>query len=920
MTRSLLQGPWCGVAETITREMTDSTAYTARLLVSALCADPDVLTAQQRSAVGQAARRLLNFAWARTPRDTWLVTLSLEAVCRTYESDTAASRELLLRALVPEHVSKFGYEELPRLTAELRRVVLYDPAFAAEVYIAVFSYAEKSDEKTDMGHSRILSLSSNRRQDYGMAEHHLERHYGDFFMKAPEVATRALLGILEAYVPREHPHGFSAEREEILDIGGAQIKLLSDCSSIWDDHTYRQIHDELKILDSFQAGLEGLACTAANEALPRVIDCIKTRNRLAILWRRVFLAAAKHPDSLGRLVLPIAASRPFLLCSDTHRPSAEFLAAAFPTLSREARSSIEAEILRLPEAYQADRRIRGEKLRDSLLLQLPPEHLTSREAQERAEQLHSSGSKADNSQHSGVHWSEHAVTEEEDLAERGVPVDAEPNRTLRSLTAPVAAFVSRHESVAPTSEELRAAVGSLRTLLSAIRTADADGAHPEQRDRACGRLADACEFIAQKNNLEPDILEFVRSALLIASHSPAPAKDTKAEEQFDEHPSWGGYSPRVNAAEGLMWLSRKPEYCSPELLTAVERLSGDPVAAVRFQIARRLNGLFYSAPDLMWQLAAQIADHETSRGVLRGFLSDPIGVLAGTDPDRATAIILRILDGVLDGPGAEDTRAKGYRIFGQLYLYKNHAPSREQVLRLADNPAADPVTMRHVLLDTRDLLARGPVSPADTEQDAVRGRAILLFDRVLAGAFASIQALERTHAGKPFETWPEDHQETARDLARLVDSCGDEIYFASGAYASKRGAGGKEEDKVPPEAMHRFYQEAGHLIDRLADSGFASVTHHLLETLEAFIQFDPRGVFLRIGRVVIAGARGGYQFEKLGADLLVSIVERYLAEHRMLFREDETCRAALIAALDLFVRAGWPSARSLTYRLSDIYR
>jgi hypothetical protein len=106
----------------------------------------------------------------------------------------------------------------------------------------------------------------------------------------------------------------------------------------------------------------------------------------------------------------------------------------------------------------------------------------------------------------------------------------------------------------------------------------------------------------------------------------------------------------------------------------------------------------------------------------------------------------------------------------------------------------------------------------------------------------------------------------------------------------------------------------------LADVGLPSLTHHLLETLESFVVIDPRGVFLRIGRVVRSGERGGYQYEQVAVDLLVRLVERYLAEYRTLLREDERCRRTLLEILDIFVRAGWPSARRLTYRLDEIFR
>jgi hypothetical protein len=63
-----------------------------------------------------------------------------------------------------------------------------------------------------------------------------------------------------------------------------------------------------------------------------------------------------------------------------------------------------------------------------------------------------------------------------------------------------------------------------------------------------------------------------------------------------------------------------------------------------------------------------------------------------------------------------------------------------------------------------------------------------------------------------------------------------------------------------------------------------------------------------------------YQYDSLAADLMVKVIERYLAEYRYLFREDPEARNLLLSILDIFVTAGWPSARQLSYGLEEIFR
>ena len=168
--------------------------------------------------------------------------------------------------------------------------------------------------------------------------------------------------------------------------------------------------------------------------------------------------------------------------------------------------------------------------------------------------------------------------------------------------------------------------------------------------------------------------------------------------------------------------------------------------------------------------------------------------------------------------------------------------------------------------------------------------------------------------------WPKTEQKNAQSLTQLINYIGSEIYFASGAYGAERHSKTDDQRPFTHKEKKRFYREAGHILDELSDVGLPSLAYHLLETLEAFIPSCPAGVFLRIGRVIRGVKKWDYQYESLAVDLMVRLVEPYLAEYRAVLRENEECRRTLLEVLDTFVQAGWPSARRLTYRLEEIFR
>lgn len=53
--------------------------------------------------------------------------------------------------------------------------------------------------------------------------------------------------------------------------------------------------------------------------------------------------------------------------------------------------------------------------------------------------------------------------------------------------------------------------------------------------------------------------------------------------------------------------------------------------------------------------------------------------------------------------------------------------------------------------------------------------------------------------------------------------------------------------------------------------------------------------------------------------VIVRIVEQYLADYRSVFVDKDRLND-LLDCLDVFVRAGWPAAQSLTFKLGEIWR
>ena len=902
-------GLFCDLAERLSDTGTIGSAYPTSRILWDLAAH-DQLSAGQRQQLGTASRRLLAFAWIQRQRDPRLVAQALRFVCRTFGTDVGASAELLRRAIEPGHLAQHSSEELSVLADAVASLTRHDPGLVRDIYRAAFGYSETSDAPTSIRRG-VLSLTSNRRQDYQSALYQLVQSFPAFLRTAPEEAVEAMNVALECYVTREHslPEEDAAE----FDLDEERARLLADYSHIWDRGQGYPDQDAIQLLDCVQRRLEELADRQGGAAkLGDLLDTLVRTCRLAVVWRRLLGLGTRYPDHIGLTLRTAGWSLPVLMCPDTTGKVGGMIAALFLDLCEADRERIEHAILSIPEVTSPDGHRSAEHARDRLLGCLPEDGLVTAEARTRLSALRAADAVPKNEDGITFQFGSRAFGEVEYLAEAGVPVEEEANKRLRELEGPVKEFAKAHANTAPESQEAADALPHLGRLYTALQSSHADGVHDKQADYAWGKLAEACGSIAKMEGLRchEEAGTLVRAVLLEASENRVPTVDSDADERFVD-PMWGSPAARVDAAAGLMTILRHPSCDDSDVLAAVERLIADPAPCVRYQIASRLMFRYAHDPEWTWRMIEQMArDH--SIGVMRGLVERPLNFLRFREPERVASITIGIMQAVADAPNRKKLSNSCVEVLVGLFVWGRDDAASAVIDAIVDDPVAHLEEVSHLVHSFRDILVTGAVDPRDPEADAARQRSWRFLLRITKGAAAEFRRGVEQKGNTHRVTEDRHTEEQMKGLAHLLDSVGWNIYFASGA---------KDGDEPPGEqVLRRFYTESREVIDELADVGLPHLSHHLLEALEVLVPIDPRGVFRRVARVIRGGRKGGYEYDSLAEDVIVRIVDRYLADHRDLFQRDEEARQHLIGVLDTFVRAGSESARRLSYGLDGIFR
>jgi molybdopterin-guanine dinucleotide biosynthesis protein len=903
-------GAWPSIAHALVGASVADVGWMLKPLVAQWVEKPDLLTPGEAKDVNSAARLMLRHG-SSVPYDSSMVIVGIQGVARTFGSAPGDSAAVLSRLLLRDHVTEHGHEELSWIAREMDHLLEQTPLsgeLIRNTYRAGYCTPLPSpDEKTSLGNSRILSLTSNRRQDFEHAQWELFKQFPNFFAADPEGATEALIEIMDCYTGLYQ----KVDKEEQL----VTFPFRDHTAAYLPDHSYAWLrrHNDHKAppLRAFESGIASLIEAGRFDALERVLGTVIRKNRLASIWAALLRLGASKPEQFGIRLLPLVSAVPVLEGRDTRTPAGDLVKSLYPTLPPEDRAAVERAILGTHDHAQ-----------HVLLGCLEERSIVAPETRERRRELEAEGPLPANREPFEIttRWS--GRDDDWWLRDEGVDLSAEPNAVLNEATRKVqqikkrakeAAQDSRHVIVEgwPDVQSLHDMVRSRQDTPEALLMS------------AWNAIAEAAEAAADRSDSLDDLAAFpgIKEMIVGALQPtlwPRPVADAEREAAFAEMPSWGSPAPRVEAAGALMLLARAQGAPDADLEELIQDLSRDPSPEVRHQILGHTNVLFEANQPLMWRLCAAGFAEEPNESVLSFFLS-AVGRVMGPRPawfaDQLIALDLR-RSSKLPEDRRDEFLAHVVNLLLHLWFVYDQQSAGDRVREWTADPVRHLKRIQDTLPALRGAIVRGDPENPDPLDDRVRTRAVEIFEYTVTKLTPVLaQAAERSQELSP------DERGNAEAALRILDTAATEIYFGSGAHAGRN----REDDETPvlgsADVRRRFLKEMGLTLAALAQVPYPSVTHHLLQTLQEFVPDDPPLIFRLVTDALASGGRsGGYQYESLGSELFVSIIRRYLADFRSLLASDDDLRHRLMGTLDIFVEAGWPQARRLVYDLPETLR
>lgn len=902
-------GPWMEFTEALSRVGTFAAMNTVRILVQYGAEKQARTTAEQWAKVGVAARALLNFAWNQEPRFEQIVVAGINGVANTMTSDPLAAVALLRRALEPEHLQQFGYEELDWVTRHIRKYALHDLEFVVDLYASIFGYEEPpGDAKTNISTSAIMGLSSTRRQDYEMAWWALGEAVPGLLDEHPVEGTKAVARGIDGYIYRQKSNPESPDSVEEFNICGRAARYVHDGSYGWNSPGARHHRDAPVLLHKFDEFLERLASNKhAREVFARVVEVLADEAGNAVLWASLLTAAAKHPTVFGLAVLPLASAQPILGSFETRFQVGNYLEAVFSTLNDDYKATIELAILGLSGPGSSSSR-------PILAGCLPADDCVTSEMRAFQVQLLSNPEAAVNRPAMQFHFKSRLYDTDAYLADMGVNVADEDSADIRELMRPIEALPNISDPNM-SLEEARRRLDLIDPLVDKLLVISQGQIDQRLYEQAAGIAAEAAQRVA--NTLydvieQADVRDRLKRIFLFAKGSTFPPFSQEHEDGFHDHASWGGPSARNGSAGGLMALARPQNPIDPDVQAAIRELGRDPVCDVRLQIVQNLYILRDSDPDWVWAEIEYVIEHECTRQVIDSAIQS-LSQIAYADIPRAIRIAKRVLnryEGQL-GPGiGQVCQSAASHIMDIHFTFSDREADEFYAAQLA-TPSAHAEALHAWVARYSGSLTLGDDTGSD--QDRLRAKTIAFYRDTVDGVSDALEEVYAEHDLAKSREWTPEVLSQAQALNGVLDDMALRLYSASG--------GSNSADHTQEELARRWrlYRELMPVLDRLAECSVVHTAYYLIQALENLVKADPAGVFRLIVKSVVSSAKFGYVSEPMGADVIVRIIEEYLADYRDVFSDDARLND-LMACLNLFVSAGWPAAQSLTFRLAEIWR
>jgi len=844
-------------------------------------------------------------------------SLLIPAVAQSFETDPIASKQLLEpvlnEILDPERHTDYVY----RLCDNIRYIYEADPEFACQIYLKVFGYEENDRTEIPMREG-VLSMSTNRRDEYRMCWYVLKENIAGFLESNLEYAVKAISQSIEANVLYRHTKGYLDDSENIswddiaesFDVDGQKAMYCPDYSHSWEAYDlHEEEPEELVsiILAHLRKSLENGEMAEIQNAFKYTVRYA----RLAMIWRRVLMLGIEFPKSMAPLLYSLCFAPPILCNRETIYEITEFIAKAFTIYNEEQQHQIVDAIMALDHKNPAlllsiQRRLLStinnvgalnNKEASQLLAETPEEE----QYQFRNEPQFSFSIESRND----VDWFDEVV-----CARSGIKPEDEIAVQIKKISRELQEIILN-----PKEENLDDGKKAFHIIKRSIDTLDQLEKSVDDIQVYRDALGYAWDYAAQKihdliwcykNQTHTEIFKYCRTILIRCVAHWRPIAQEDANENF-KTACWSP-CPRNIAAQTLPAIIAIKKEHDDEVWKSILTLMTDAEPSVRYLVLLEFWRVIEVYEDDFWQVMTTQSESEQNVVCKEALF---FSVRRSINKDTLEKVE-HIYNNLCCEPSLELENMTNYsfqKSIFDIWINENDEWSVDKINGWLADPNQYATPLNSAVYRAMEYLA-----PPFTHRDAkVLDRGVEFLKQALECVSECIDKFDAADNEDK-----EVLKEKYRKLFNVIDAVASRAFFDAGTFKSNKRVISSSDKRLYFSRMQPLFSIMAEISEKYGWL-HPSTTNHIIEYLQNMLFVDPAECLSLALRIVKGSSAMGYHMDPLGIKEAVKLVEMLLTDHKQVLQNPDSLND-MLNFLDIFSDVGSDEAVKLVWRLEEVFR
>lgn len=827
----------------------------------------------------------------------------IENVCAVFSTNKQVASKQIKQILAVIKEPDFPIRFFYTLSDKFLTIFKSDKKLGILIYATLYNHVENSDKETYLGNSVVMSLRSNRRQDFESIHHKLEQDYKELLSLDPETAIPLGLNIANKFSLGKK-HYRPSDRQFNININGIKAKLLSDFSFYDSEHDKQ--YGPMSHAENIFKYLEQQIADGKSKYAQKLINIIFSKSEATIIWRRLFKLFTKYPTIFTKQAVGLLYNKEIFICEETVYEAGELIKVLWDYLSGNQKRMIEKNIISLATSklLKEDSEFAARRIRrllscipkEELLLPASVEFMGKNKPVENEPLVKYSGLQPYHS------------TEEEKIRDMGVDSTNATELAAYNLIKLVEPFNAKYDynnSDKPILSEYEPLIPTIKELFELNKS---QKSFNEKLQFNCDYEVSRFAKLVARNatKLKKSTRLFISE---IANYYIEKTSYKSIDYQSGSFKDRGvAYSPtpRTAATQTFVQLlyTDKSGIISPLVL----QLVSDNISIVRFKALHAITFYWHHQRVEFWEIIKRRSALEKDGLSLHRLISsicyDNI-IKENQDEVEKTALIL--VESLKDSD--DDATHEIWHTYVVLLL--------KLVIKYNSKVATGIIYSNFSIKEfSRQLLFEiiRNVIPPGTDNNYITNpekysNLIDIIHAIAAFRFNSI----KTKGLK---------SDNLRDDFEIIDGIIQKLFFSftDGKNTNKSKVATTFANKIA------FFNKIKPLLSFIVDesnqidSGFmvAHTGYYFMQLLNSMLHADAEYVLTISASIVKCATANGFTYDQSTLGEVVKLSEKILADHKELLSNKEHFDS-LITMLDLFANSGWQEALELTWRLKEVF-